>query len=68
MKSDSVYGDLDLGLSRPAYERVVVPLQAVEQVKRKRMDPIMSVFGFALVTGFIVGSIFIVSYSKTDLD
>jgi len=67
VKGDSVYGEMDMGISRPAYKKVVVPLKKVEHVKRMKIDPVLSSFGIAVLGGAVLGVVFIVSLSKATL-
>ena len=64
VKADSVYGEMDMGLSTPAYKKVVVPLDKIERVKRMKMDPVSSAFGIALLAGTVFGVVYTVSFSN----
>lgn len=65
---DSVYGEIDLGLSRPAYKQVVIPLDSVEAIERKKIDPLRSVFGITLFAGVLLSVIYIIQFSNITLD
>ncbi len=64
VKMDSVYGEVDQGLPGPARKKVVVPLAKVESVKRMKVDPVLSILGIAVLTGTVLGVVYIVSLSN----
>jgi len=64
VKMDSVYGEMDQGLSGPPRKKVVVPLAKVEAVKRMKVDPVLSILGMAVLTGTVLGVVYIVSLSN----
>lgn len=66
--ADSVYGEMDLGHATPTYKRVVVPMDSVEIVKKKELDPVKTIFGSVLFASFAFGVAFLISLSKVNLD
>ena len=64
IRGDSVYGEIKLAFSIPAREKVVVPLDKVERVKKMKVDPVLSILGIAVLTGTVLSVAYIVSLSN----
>jgi hypothetical protein len=68
VEADSIYGELYTDFSTSAHKTVVVPLLSVEQVKRTKVDPSLTVVGIALLAGGVLAVIYLVQLSNIELD
>lgn len=67
VREDSIYGKLMSSFLGPEIRDVVVPLDSVSVVKKKKIDPVLTIFEVALFGGLALTLVYIISLSRSTL-
>lgn len=68
VREDSVHGKLMTSFLGPEIQDIVVPLDSVSVVKKKKIDPVLTILEVTLFSGIALTLVYIISLSKSTID